>query len=67
MIKITLNDQPMEVDSGTTLAQLIASEEIRPTGIATAINNKVVPKEQRDATVLQDGDNILIIKAFCGG
>ncbi len=67
MIKIMLNDQPMEVDPGTTLAQLIASEEIRPTGIATAINNKVVPKEQRESTVLHDGDNILIIKAFCGG
>ncbi|MCC8039046.1 MAG: sulfur carrier protein ThiS [Bacteroidales bacterium] len=67
MIKIMLNDQPMEIEAGTTLAQLIASEEIRPTGIATAINNKVVPQDKRETTVLNDGDNILIIKAFCGG
>ena len=38
-----------------------------PKGIAVALNNQVIPKEQWFVTTLQDQDIILIITATQGG
>ena len=36
-------------------------------GIAVAVNNRVIAKQDRETFQLQEGDNILIIKATQGG
>lgn len=36
-------------------------------GIAVAVNNQVIPKQQWDTTPLKQNDNILIITATQGG
>lgn len=66
-MKVSINSQPVELADGLTLADALASQDIKSEGIATALNGAVVPASERDTAILNDGDSILIIKAFCGG
>lgn len=66
-MKVSINNHPIELIDKSTLADALASSGIKPEGIATALNGNVVPAADRTATELNEGDSILIIKAFCGG
>lgn len=66
-MKITVNKKEIEVDGGATVAQAMEACNIAPEGIAVALNNVVVPKAKLAETTLNEGDSILIIKAFYGG
>lgn len=67
MINIFLNNQTKTISQATSLSQLLADEKIDASNIAIAINNQVVQKNLWDSQLLQQGDRILIIKAFYGG
>ena len=65
-MKLKVNDQ--EVESGATTLSLFSLEQNVPaTGIAVAVNNRMVPRTEWDSYTLNEGDRILIIKAVCGG
>ncbi len=65
-MKLKVNDQEME--SGATTLSLFSLEQNLPaTGIAVAVNNRMVPRAEWDSYTLNEGDRILIIKAVCGG
>jgi sulfur carrier protein len=65
-MKLKVNDQ--EVESGATTLSLFSLEQNLPaTGIAVAVNNRMVPRAEWDSYTLNEGDRILIIKAVCGG
>ena len=49
------------------VSDLHAGKEVPATGVAVAVNNKVVRKSQWDETPLKQGDRILVITAVCGG
>ena len=66
-MEITINDTPVSIAEGTSLADALTSQNIPAAGIATALNGAVVPSALRGETILKDGDSILIIKAFYGG
>lgn len=66
-MKVSVNSHPFELTDGATLADALSANGIKQEGIATALNGSVVPASDRNTTVLNDGDSILIIKAFCGG
>lgn len=66
-MNITINDMPMELPEGAMLSDALASKDIKPQGIATAINGSVIPAAKRSSTPLKNGDKIVIIKAFYGG
>ena len=51
----------------TTLCQLISELEIATTGIAVAVNRKIIPRQLWEQTLLSEGDSIVIIKAVYGG
>ncbi|MBE6187811.1 MAG: sulfur carrier protein ThiS [Rikenellaceae bacterium] len=51
----------------TTLSQLIAELSITTTGIAVAVNRKIIPRQLWEQTNLTEGDSIVIIKAVYGG
>ena len=36
-------------------------------GVAVAVNNAMVPRAEWAARTVQEGDDIVILKAFCGG
>lgn len=65
-MKLKVNDK--EVETGATNLFLFSQEQNLPaTGIAVAVNNRMIPRAEWNSFALNDGDNILIIKAVCGG
>lgn len=64
---IKINGKEFEIDECQTLEHALEKAEIKPGGIATALNGNVIPADMRGKTILTDGDNIVVIKAFYGG
>ena len=65
-MKLKVNDK--EVETGAThLSQFSQEQNLPATGIAIAVNQHMVPRTEWDSYALSEGDNILIIKAVCGG
>ncbi len=67
MIRIVFNNKPTELESDTSLQEFVDKNGMIPTNIAIAVNNSVVPKEKWENTIINNGDNLLIIKAYYGG
>ena len=49
------------------LLKLSQELELPPTGIAVAVNNRMVPRTEWEQFVLNENDELVIIKAVCGG
>lgn len=65
-MKLKVNDQ--EVETGViNLSQFSQEQNLPATGIAVAVNQRMVPRAEWDSYALNEGDSILIIKAVCGG
>lgn len=67
MIRIVFNNKPTELESDTSLQEFADKNGMIPTNIAIAVNNSVVPKEKWENTIINNGDTLLIIKAYYGG
>lgn len=66
-MNITVNDKKIEVPDNTSVSGALDLAGINPEGVATAVNGNVVPLLERDATILKDGDSVLVIEPFYGG
>lgn len=68
-MKITLNKKTVELDcpTGPTLYELLASTGVPQRGVAVALNNRVVKRDDWKSTMLADGDSVTVITAICGG
>jgi sulfur carrier protein len=66
-MKVKLNDKSYEVAEGMTLDTFIESLEIQIQGIAVAIDYEVIPKNQWQATLLEEGMALMLIHAVSGG
>ncbi len=67
-MKLFFNGKEISVSSQQiTVAELLASNQLPPFGLAVAVNNKVVRKADLNSTFLHDGDCITVITAVCGG
>ncbi len=65
---IYLNEKKIELSDNINVSGLLLAQNITNTaGMAIALNGKVVRKANWDATILSDGDKILIISAGQGG
>ncbi len=64
---VKINDRLVNLPDGSTVSDALAAMEISPVGIATAVNGVVVPALKRGDTVLNQGDSVVVIKAFYGG
>ena len=49
------------------LLELSQELALPPTGIAVAVNNRMVPRTEWEHFVLNENDELIIIKAVCGG
>jgi len=67
LIEIRLDEAPLRLGAGTTLAGLITQLGREPTAVATARNGEFVPREARHHTVLRQGDQVLLFKPIVGG
>jgi len=66
-MKIFLNSKEIEVESGTNISDFISKFSDEKFGFALALNNTVIKKENWTTTFLSENDNIILIKAVCGG
>ena len=64
---LTFNDLTLPCPDGLTLAALLSSQQVEATQVATAVNGAFVPRDQRNATVLNPGDTVLTFQAIVGG
>ena len=65
-MKVNINNKQTEVQA-QTLAALAAEMSLPDKGVAVAVNNRMKPRAEWEQTTLSEGDNIVIIKAVCGG
>jgi sulfur carrier protein len=68
-MELTVNGDAKQVDTGTTLADLLGmlGMDRAARGIAVAVNDAVIPQPSWHKKTLSDGDKIEIIHAVQGG
>ncbi|WP_159023396.1 sulfur carrier protein ThiS [Formosa sp. L2A11] len=67
MISINVNNAIHQVAEDTSLATIVSKLSPIKNGIAVAVNNTVIPKNNWKKTRVLNNDNILIIQATQGG
>ncbi len=67
-MKVEINGESRQLPGGATVAALLAELGIeKPTGIAVAVNARVVTRAAYESHALADGDAVEIIRAVAGG
>lgn len=67
-MNIYVNDESKQVSENTTLQNLVDSIEIkRKKGIALAVDNQVIPRNQWEHFYLKEENKVVIIEATQGG
>lgn len=65
-MKVTINNKETETQA-LNVKQLAEELNLPATGVAVAISNTMVPRDEWESTAIVAGADIVIIKAFCGG
>lgn len=65
-MKVKINNQETETQA-FNVKQLADQLNLPAKGVAIAISNSMVPRDQWEETLITEGADIVIIKAFCGG
>lgn len=65
-MKLKVNGEMVEHDVAY-LGQLLETMALPERGVAVAVNNTMISRIEWKNYSLSEGDNILIIKAACGG
>lgn len=68
-MRITVNGQESRLPDAGTVADVVASRtgERRPSGVAVAVNDEVVRRDEWERHPLADGDTVEIVTAVQGG
>ena len=53
--------------AATPVGELAAEQKLPEKGVGIAISNNIVPRTEWNNRQLNEGDDIVILKAFCGG
>jgi len=64
---IKVNNENQKISENTSIERLVEELKISTNGIAIAINNTVVKKSEWNSTIINNNDDILIIKSTQGG
>lgn len=66
-MQIQFNDEPMQCAEGQTVSGLLtALNQLKP-GAALALNQQILPREQWQQQIVQEGDQILLFHVIAGG
>ena len=66
-MKIVMNGESREIDSGTTVAGLIEALKMQPRFLAVERNFELVPRARHAECLLADGDQLEIVTLVGGG
>jgi len=65
-MKVKINNK--ETDTSAQNLLVLSQELSLPAkGVAMAVNNKMIPRTEWESCALSENDNVVIIKAACGG
>lgn len=67
LMKITVNGEEKQFDSGFTIADIIAELQLENRRYAVEVNLEIIPKSEHNQHALCDGDRVEIIHAVGGG
>lgn len=65
-MKVNINNKETETQA-LNVKQLAKELNLPAKGVAIAISNSMVPRDEWEQTSITEGADIVIIKAFCGG
>lgn len=65
-MKVNINNKETETQA-LNVKQLAEELNLPAKGVAIAISNSMVPRNDWEQTLIAEGADIVIIKAFCGG
>lgn len=65
-MKVSINNKETETQA-KTIRELAQELDLPATGVAVAISNEMVPRDEWENTIITEGADIVIVKAFCGG
>lgn len=65
-MKVTINNKETKTQA-KTIRELAQELDLPATGVAVAISNEMVPRDEWENTLITEGADIVIVKAFCGG
>ena len=66
-MRLIVNGEPLELPASATLAALVAQLDLAGQRVAFEVNGTIVPRSQRDAHPLRDGDKVEVVSAIGGG
>jgi sulfur carrier protein len=66
-IHIELNGRRHEVREGLSVAELVLELGLRPEIVAVEVNQELVTRDRRGATVLRSGDRVELVTMVGGG
>ncbi len=66
-LTIRLNGEPYEIAGPVTISVLLAQLNIDPRIVAVEHNINVIKRQQYDQTVVNDGDEVEIVRFVGGG
>ncbi len=66
-MKVKINGEVEELADATSLKELADAKGLPEKGVAIAVNNDMVTRQEWANRVLAEGDDIIIIRAVCGG
>ncbi|MGI8750818.1 MAG: sulfur carrier protein ThiS [Acidimicrobiales bacterium] len=67
MIGIFVNDEPRQVQPGTTVADLVEMLGSGRRGVAVAVAAEVVPRSAWERVEVAEGDRVEVLRAVQGG
>ena len=63
---IHINNNAVQAADGASLLDVLAAQGLDGSGVAVAVDNKVVPRADWADRVLADGARLTVIRAVCG-
>ena len=67
MITVNVNNTRHTLPSQSSLRDLLTQLDISDKGIAVAVNNEIISKNEWSSRALAEGENVLMIRATQGG
>ena len=66
-MQIQFNDEAMQCAEGQTISELLVQlNQLKP-GTALALNQQILPPDQWQQHIVQEGDQILLFQVIAGG
>ncbi len=66
-MQIIVNGEARPLPAAQTLAELVEALDLAGRRIAVEHNGEIVPRSRYSSTILDDGDELLIVHAIGGG